>query len=139
MPLFDVRPLVKFMDKLMIDTCKIERDSRAEIFDVNTGLFGSPSLTQIYHGQCSVTGMRTTRPTAVDNVQGGALELEMSIWISLPLSFTAPIIPKDLFTILTSNNPNLVGQRFITQEDAETGTYSTARRILVHRFTRVPT
>lgn len=138
MVLFNVKPMIKFMGQMMIDSCKIERNNRNETFNSTTGQYSSDVFTLIYHGQCSVSALRTQRPTARTDLQGGALELDVSVWLTLPLSFTAAVNPKDLVTILTSNNPNLVGQVFIIREDAEVSTYSAARRFLLHRYTRIP-
>lgn len=138
MPLFNVKPMIKFMEQMMVDTCKIERNARGEVFNTTTGVFDAGTITKIYQGQCSVSAVRTLRPTDRQNMQGDVLSLDVGSWLTLPLSFKTPILPKDTVTVLTSNNANLVGQIYIVEEDLDTSTYSASRRILMHRFTRIP-
>jgi len=137
--LLDVSPILAIMDKILIDTCLIDRDAEADVFDPVLGTYTSAARIKIYQGPCSIASLKTTRPTARSSSEGGALSIDVSVWLTLPLRFLGEILPKDLVTVVSSNNPNLVKQMFTVREDAETSTYSVSRRFLLHKFTKVPT
>lgn len=143
MPLIDVTPLIKLMGQIMIDTVKIERITEEDAmdpatFNTTTGRYTAPTVVTLYQGQCSVGALKTNRPTVREAEQGGALSVDIVVWLTVPLSFKTAVLPKDRATIMHSNNPLLVGEVFTLKESLDVGTYSVARRFLLHRYVRVP-
>ena len=137
--LINVAPLIRILDQVMVDTCLIERQPDAQVFDTATGLYVPQDPVQVYRGPCYFSSLRTRIPSGSLIDQGGASTVETRLWVNLPLTFKADLEPKDIVTALRSVTSQLQGMQFTMEEVMAPGTYAVTRRLFLHEYVRVPT
>jgi hypothetical protein len=114
--------------QLATDTCRIDRDAGTadDTFDPSTGTWTSTSPTVPYEGPCWV---RDAMSNAADRrVDTGAVEATLQQWIVKVPDLSADVAVGDLVTITDSQDPRLIGRRFVVR-DIGGGTYKVARTL----------
>lgn len=113
-----------FAERLMVDTCRIERKSTdAPVFDAATGDYTTSSPTLIYDGKCKVS------PTgAAQVVQAG--QEPVSLWpftVAVPVSATG-ILLLDTVIVTASEDADLLDKELVVR-DVSMGSAIVERRL----------
>lgn len=135
----NLAPVQKFVESLMVDACIITRDPHLTADDTwneATGTYVPVGSQVLYSGKCMISTPKRIYPQPTE--QGGAPEIEVNYFVSLPIGVVTDFWPMDKVVVTRSITKVLVGQFFTVIDVVGVSTYSADRRLLMHRLIRRP-